>query len=191
VDPTSSPTPISLRAYAKRRGVSAEAVSKAIKSGRLRDSVVMVGSAPKIADAELADREWEAHTQPRIDQPRAPSSAPDEPAELEVVIPDYNVSRSLREAAAARREAALADMAELEVAEKTGELVSVAEARADVIDKFTIVKTKILGVPSRIAQQLPALAGEVVPVVDSLLREALEELAVDDEPEDDGEEEAA
>src|SRR5689334_21046405 len=58
------PEPMSLRAYALRRGVSPEAVSRAIRSGRLRDSVVTVGRSPKIADPELADREWAANTDP-------------------------------------------------------------------------------------------------------------------------------
>lgn len=184
--------PTSLRAYARRRGVSPEAVSKAITSGRLRASVVMVRGAPKIADVDLADREWTASTRPRVDHPPPPSplagalagaaSALDD-------VPDYNVSRAQREFHAARREAALADIAEIEASEKKGELVSVAEARADVIEKFTVVKTKILGVPTRVAQRLPHLAAEVVPVVDELLREALEELAA--EPDGGEEDEAA
>lgn len=176
--------PISLRAYARRRGVSPESVSKAITAGRLRGSVVMIGGQPKIADAELADREWDANTRPRVDHPpRAPSEVnPEE-------VPDYNASRALREAHAARREAALADLAEIEVAEKRDELVPVDEARAHMIDKFTVVKTKILGVPTRIAQRLPELATQVVPVVDELLREILEELATEaDDRDGEGEE---
>lgn len=172
------PRPISLRTYAKRRGVSAESVSKAITAGRLRESVIFVGGKPKIADAELADREWTANTRPRVDRP-ATATATTEPTEQRQEVPDYNVSRALREAAAARRESAMADIAELEAAQKKGELVPIAEARADVIERFTVVKTKILGVPTRIAQRLPHLASEVVPIVEELLRESLEELAAD------------
>lgn len=72
---------------------------------------------------------------------------------------------------------AKATLAELDVAERRGELIAVDQARADVIDKFSIVRTRILGVPSRIAQRLPAIADQVVPLLDELLREALEELA--------------
>jgi hypothetical protein len=181
---------ISLSAYAKRRGVSHVAVSKAIAAGRLTASVVRdERGAPKIGDPELADREWAANTRPRIDHPtaevadapvhaprtaRAPAGAP------RPDVPDYNESR-------ARRESALADMAEIEVAERRGELVPVDEARADVVSRFTVVRTRLLGVPSRVAQRLPHLAGEVVPVLDELLREALEELAVDGSATHDGE----
>lgn len=202
--------PISLTAYAKRRGVSPVAVSKAVASGRLSASVVRdERNAPKICDPELADREWTANTRPRIDHPpsvpRAPAdmgSAPrSEPApDVQAAtsrprpprapagpqplddIPDYNESRARREAAAARKEVAHADIAELDAAERKGELVSVADARADVIDRFAIVRTRLLGIPSRVAQRMPTVAAEVVPVLDELLRDALEELAIDRGP---------
>jgi hypothetical protein len=185
-------TPLSLSAYAKRRGVSHVAVSKAITAGRLSASVVRdERGAPKIADPELADREWAANTRPRIDHategpaeqepPRARRAAPSAASEegARPKPPDYNESR-------ARRESALADMAEIEVAERRGELVPVNEARADVVSRFTVVRTRLLGVPSRVAQRLPHLAGEVVPILDELLREALEELAVDGDATHDG-----
>lgn len=92
-------------------------------------------------------------------------------------VPDYHVSHAIREAAAARREAAQAEIAELDLAERKGELVEVEEARSAMISKFTIVRTLILGVPSRAAQRMPMVATELVPVLDELLREALSELA--------------
>jgi hypothetical protein len=177
-------TPLSLSAYARHRGVSHVAVSKAIAAGRLTASVVRdERGAPKIGDPELADREWAANTRPRVDYPatdlpgdlpsHAPRTArPPAAGAPRPDVPDYNESR-------ARRESALADMAEIEVAERRGELVPVAEARADVVSRFTVVRTRLLGVPSRVAQRLPHLAGEVVPVLDELLREALEELALE------------
>lgn len=166
--------PTSMRGYAKRRGVSVEAVSKAVAAGRLRESIVSVGGVPKIADVELADREWEANTRQRVDGPRQPPQAQ---GRSEADVPDYMVSR-------ARRESALADMAEIEVLEKKGALVPVDQARSDVIEIFTVVKTKLLGVPSRLAQQLPHVAAAVVPVLDTFIREALEELSNDRESDD-------
>jgi hypothetical protein len=60
---------MSLRAYARRRaelglaGVSTVAVSKAIKGGRLKASVIRdARGQPKIADPVLADREWNSRT---------------------------------------------------------------------------------------------------------------------------------
>lgn len=174
--------PVSLRAYARHRGVSAEAVSKAVKDGRLSESIVMVDGAPKVFDVDLADLEWRSNTRPRIDH-----GDDDEPSD-ESGIPNYNDSVALRAMHAARREGALADLAEIEVAERRDELVLVSEARKYMIDKFTVVKTKVLGVPTRLAQQMPELAERVVPIVDELLREVLEELAVDEDDGDDEEE---
>lgn len=159
------PAPMSLRAYAKRRGVSPEAVSKAITARRLRKSVTMVGGQPKIADPALADREWSSHTQPRVDQ-----AAPRDP-------PEYLAHRTAREGASARLAAAQAELAEMHLRERKGELVDAEQARADVVNAFSLLKTKLLGIPTSVGQRLPELADQVVPVVDELIRDALLELS--------------
>jgi hypothetical protein len=209
-----SDKPLSLRAYAKRVGVSVEAVSKAVTSGRLSGSVVRdERGAPKIGDVELADREWAANTRPRVDYPpvappadtgaapppiRKPAAEPSARARQAAPgqaapagdVPDYNVSRAVREAHAARREKAMADKAELEVAEMRGDLVAVDVARADVLDIFMRLRAKLLALPSRTAQRLPSLAHQIVPVLEELVREALVELDEEDDDEETGDEEA-
>jgi hypothetical protein len=55
---------LSFAEYAKQRGCSRNAVSKAVKAGRLRDAVQRVDGVPRIIDVELADREWAANTDP-------------------------------------------------------------------------------------------------------------------------------
>lgn len=54
--------PIRITEYARLRGVSDEAVRKAIKSGRLTHCVVEVKGKPWIGDVALANREWELNT---------------------------------------------------------------------------------------------------------------------------------
>ena len=173
---TTKPKPLSLRAYAKRKGVSPEAVSKAITSGRLKESVVRVRDQPKIADPELADREWEANTQPRVDHQRAPVPPADGPVGD---VPDYFDSRAKREAAAARREFALADLAEIEVAERREELVPVEDVESRLVAVFSQCRNKLLGVPSRARQQDPGLTMPQIALFESLIREALEDLTVE------------
>ncbi|ARO53982.1 hypothetical protein B2G69_07335 [Methylorubrum zatmanii] len=51
---------LSIRAYAKRRGVSDKAVRKAIASGRIAAAVL----PDKTIESEVADRLWEANTDP-------------------------------------------------------------------------------------------------------------------------------
>lgn len=210
---------MTLTAYAARRGCSPKAVSKAIASGRLSASVTHdQHGQPKIADADLADREWAANTRARADYaapkkatrvepsaepaptstPAAETAAPD-PAprarakpKAEPMTPasssgavspelaEYYAHRSARESAAARTAAVHAELAELELAERRGQMIPVETARLDVMERYAIVKTKLLGVPRRVAQRVPQIAAEVILVMDEMLREALEELASDD-----------
>jgi hypothetical protein len=55
-------TLLSIRAYARRRGVSHTAVQKAVSSGRLKDSVCRDRQGQVQIDADLADREWGDNT---------------------------------------------------------------------------------------------------------------------------------
>lgn len=97
--------PLSLRDYAAHRGVSHVAVSKAIAAGRLAESVVYVQRgkkrSPKIADVELADREWDSNTDTRRQAPevRAPEQAPALEREAAAQV-DAGVEAALRAAQA-------------------------------------------------------------------------------------------
>ena len=186
---------ITLKAYAARRGVSAMAVSKAVATGRLNASVVRDHHGnPKIADPDLADVEWSANTRRRVDvqpssrpavQPASSSevakpATPVAPrrADLPDGVPTYHVSQAVRAAAAARREAAQADLAELELAERQGKLVDADVAHADITAHISMAKARLLGVPIRVAQEAPDVASRIVPIVDRCIREALEELTL-------------
>ncbi len=54
--------PLSFRKYAKHRGCSVQSVSRAAKTGRLRDSLVMVRGKAQIGSIAVADREWTDNT---------------------------------------------------------------------------------------------------------------------------------
>lgn len=101
------------------------------------------------------------------DRPKAPAkpraSAPSE-------IPDYNDSR-------ARSEFEKANILEMERRQKEGELIERTTWERAYVETVSRVKTKLLGVPSRVKQRVPHLDPEDVAVIDDLLREALEELA--------------
>lgn len=161
-----SSAPLSLRAYAKRRGCSAEAVSKAIQSGRLRESVAQVDGAPKIRDPDLADREWAAST----DRTRSPISA--------VHDPDGDLQLQEELARAKHWEA---NLKEQKFREREGELVETKVVEKKVADLFTRVKTHLLGVPSRAKQLIPHLSTAEVGILEELVREALEELVQEDQ----------
>lgn len=87
---------ISLRQYARHRGVTLSAVRTAIDSGRLVESVTLDAHGKrKIRDVELADREWYANTLPRADQPstRPPVPRQDWPAWVPEWLRDFEPTR--------------------------------------------------------------------------------------------------
>lgn len=186
--------PLSLGQYAKHRagrgliGTSVTAVSNAIDGGRLDECLISVDGKPKIFDVELADLEWKNNTRQRVDYDDSPDGDGDV---LPEGIPKYTVSVAVRAHHAARREAAQADLAEIQVDEKLEELVPADETRAYIDEKFTLIKGKLRGVPSRIVSAVPELS-EKVDIIEKLIAEVLEELAVevdgDDDDEDDDEE---
>lgn len=176
---------MSVLAYAKRRGVQHEAVRRAVREGRLERSVVIVNGKPKIADPELADREWAERTQPRIDyvasQAARAVAARSAPGDGSSGDPDYDLSyeeaRRRREVELWRQARVKREVDELDLATKRGELVTARDAATAFADMVTVAKTRLLGVPSRLKQRAPHIATEDVALLDDLLREALESLA--------------
>ncbi len=150
---------VSLREYARHRGCQLKAVQDAIAAGRLSASLT---PDKRIADVDAADAEWLATTHAE----KRPLSGP---AGLEP-------SASLGEARA-RLDAAKADLAELDLAERRGQVIPAADVQARMVAVFSACKTKLLAIPSRARQQDPGLSHSQIALLDSLIREALEDLA--------------
>ena len=158
---------ISLSAYARHRkaagltGGTTKAVTDARDDGRL--PAKCFDDDGKIIDAALADAEWLANTKADYVPLTGPTSAGEPP-------PDLNESR-------ARKEAALAALAEIELAEKLGELVPAYDVERRLVSVFSGCKTKLLGIPSRARQRDPSLTVQQVAMIERLIREALTELS--------------
>lgn len=174
---------MSLRAYARRRGVSAMSVSLAVRDGRLRESVTRVGGQPKIADPDLADREWAANTDPV----KRANAAGGDPAEL--VDPVLGTGASDAEVigegpnlqnAAARLKKWQADLAELKYKEAARELIPANQVERLLVDAFTSAKAHLLTLPSRAKQSLPHLSHSDLEALEGIVREALEALVIAD-----------
>jgi len=157
---------LSLRAYARHRGVSLAAVQKAIRSGRISRN------ADGLIDSERADAEWNAKTRPG--QSRAPlaAAAPLEPAEAPPDGLDYFRARAIRENYLAR-------MAKIEFEEKTAKLVSRDEVEAAAFTRGRIVRDNLLNIPDRLAATLAAEsdADKVHRLLSDEIRRALNDLA--------------
>lgn len=160
--------PISLAEFGRRHGVSAMAVSKAVRTGRLKASVVRTPNGPKIADPEKAAREWRLNTDPL--RGRASVGAAESPRR------SSQRRRETVEEATARLRSAQADKEEAKLAALLKRTWRAEDLRRLVADKIHAAKTKLLALPTRAKQQLPHLTTSDVDVLDAIVREALDEL---------------
>jgi hypothetical protein len=194
--------PVSLRAYARHRGVSLRAVQKAIQSGRIERT-----PAGKI-DVQTADTQWDRRTAPRpliakrsgppanlqkqravsaVDQggqPLEPNRIPNTVAEPRKEPPrgdlpgasagDYSRARAVRENY-------LAHMSKLDFEERSGKLIRRDEVQVAAFNRFRTFRDGMLNLPDRLAAVLAA-ESDSVKVHDILateIRKALLEFADD------------
>lgn len=171
---------------ARALGVSAEAVYAAVKSGRL--SVVSGLDGRPMVNSETMREEWARNTQTKIGVgPKAPGDGGvkkplrsreermgERVAKTKEVIPDYDESR-------ARTEHLKAELLELDRQQKEGQLVRVEDVEREWLEIITMARTKLLGIPTKAKQRLPDLDTDAIGVLDDIVREALEDLAGNDE----------
>jgi len=148
---------VSLRAYARHRGISLAAVQKAIKAGRIRPT-----PDGKI-DVEQADQDWERNTN------YGPSPAT---GDVPVSGPSYAQSRAIREAYLAR-------LAKIEYEERLGKLISRDEVQVAAFNKFRMFRDGMLNIPDRVAAMLAAEGDprKVHEILTAEIRKALNEFA--------------
>jgi hypothetical protein len=183
-DGTDNPVtaPLSIRAYARHRQTSAPSVLRAIRSGRLKNSLVVDehGKA-KIADVALADQEWAANTDlskaPGYVKDRGGDAAPAPTGARGKARQGSPAIPSALAEASAREKDWRARLAELEYRRKAGELVNAKDIETRIADVFARCRTKLLGLPSKAKAALPHLTHADVRAIDDLVRQALEDLA--------------
>lgn len=163
---------ISQREYARRRNLSATAVNKAVKAGR----ITLVDG--KI-DPEVADRQWRENTDPstpknavtgkpkQIKDPREASS----PMELSGV--ETSPSTGYAKARAAR-EVYQAQLAKLVLEEKKGELVRADEVRIAAFNMARKARDQLIALPERVLATVVASSDPVE--VQRLLEEEIERI---------------
>ena len=174
---------LSIRGYARHRGVSHTAVRKALSTGRIH------ADAKGTIDPSLADEEWASSTnlsKPRNSvigdpQPAAPRPRPQpqsshrapervryapEPAHPEPGSPNASggAGRLVGSYADSRaaRELFLARLAKLEFEERSGKLVDADKVRAQTFALGRRLRDAILAMPDRLA---PVLVGQSEPAV--------------------------
>lgn len=132
--------------YSKHRGVSRTAVSKALRAGRI------TAGPDGLIDPVQADADWEANTAPRANSGamKPPAHATRRTEIPDGAIADFNSSR-------ARREAANATLAEIELEARRGTLIDADTVRSQAFTAARAVRNALQAIPARLSAQL---AGE-------------------------------
>tara|TARA_R100000655_G_scaffold8954_1_gene22894 strand:+ start:91 stop:591 length:501 start_codon:yes stop_codon:yes gene_type:complete len=158
---------VSAAQFSRDIKVTKAAVSKALKNGRL-DEAKVNREGKVFLEKEKAFRIWEQTSDPS--QPRARKTAIAASSNEE--LPSFNESR-------AKREAMMARLAEIEVEEKEKVLVPSEDVKRSWVQLVTIAKTKVLGIPTKAKQRIPDLDKGAMALLDEIVRETLEDLAVE------------
>jgi phage terminase Nu1 subunit (DNA packaging protein) len=141
---------ISLRALARFLNVSHTAVEKAVKTGRLKQSIAFENAVPYVRDLALAGREWAAGAT-KAHVSNAPSSAASPPSDggppdTEITLTRAQIQLSLQ------REESL----KLANDEKRGRLIDAEVVRRESFDCARSVRDALLNLPDRLAGELAA-----------------------------------
>ena len=163
---------LSIRAYARHRGITDGAVRKAIKAGRITKN-----KNEKI-DSELADKQWSKNTDPsQIKEIKKEEEVRQEignynPSPLG---PNYQQSRAIKEAYNAK-------LTRLQFEKESKKLISVDEVKISAFNAARMTRDRMLNIPDRV---IPALVGktdifEMKEILKTEIVKALEELSKND-----------
>ena len=162
---------ISFADLAKMKGVSRSAVSQKKRAGILNGAIVNV-NGKDVLNKDEALRLWETNMVPhfskleKVEGDNRKTTNTDE-------IPDFNTSRS-------KREAMMARLAEIDVEEREKVLVSAAAVKTSWAQIISLARTKVLGIPSKAKQRIPDLDTSAMTCLEDIVRESLEDLASSD-----------
>ena len=140
---------------AAEAGVSPALVTRKLNQGKTREQIIAEANGRRAQIAATAPV-------------NAERQQVNEPAKVE----DFA-------AAQRRKETALADLRELELAEKAGKLVDAGAALSAELERITVAKTRLLMVPADLCERVAAEANPIRcrEMLDTAIRSALTDLA--------------
>lgn len=173
------PTPLTVRAFARRMGLTEGAVRDAIARGRLRRSLLQVGERQLIDPIE-AEAEWAENTEARPEEGepqartrRTPRAVLDALAQedLEEDEAVFMTERAARERWARRKQ-------RLEVLKLRGELIEKAEVDRRAFAAARAVRDALKALPDRLSPVLAPVTdpGEIGRLLELEIAHALEEM---------------
>ena len=168
---------ISQAEYARRRGCSKQAVSKAVKAGRL---TLIDG----LVDPEIADREWARNTDPDQQQRGAPEQFEVTQVRAAESIRTPPPTRAERDdpmlvEAKARTERLRADLLEIDLQKARGELIPAADAQRVQFNLARATRNALLALPARLSPLLAPIAdaAEIERLLEAEIRKVCAQLA--------------
>lgn len=144
---------MSIREYARHRGVSHTAVQKAVKTGRV--AIEADADGAQFIDSDAADASWEQLTDKAMQRGRARDGVDED--DDDDALPGAAVSPNDPKGYAsshARREFFKAGLVELEYRRVAGELVSADDVKRETFRLFRLTREAVLGLPDRLAPEL-------------------------------------
>ena len=133
---------VSMREYARQRGVDKESVRLAVQAGRLVNSVTKKENVRYDIDVELADEEWKQNTNPAKQRETKNKPAP----------PSMAQARAVREMYAAR-------LTQLDYEERAGALCKVEDVKLASFKSARLTRDAMLNIPARVVNEITALIG--------------------------------
>ena len=159
---------ISFADLAKLKNVSRSAVSQKKRAGILNGAIVNV-NGKDVLNKDEALRLWETNMVPHVSNLKNVEGDNRKTTNTDE-IPDFNTSRS-------KREAMMARLAEIDVEEREKVLVSAAAVKTSWAQIISLARTKVLGIPSKAKQRIPDLDTSAMTCLEDIVRESLEDLA--------------
>ena len=160
---------LSIRAYARHRGVTEAAVRKAIKHGR-----VSKGKNGKI-NPKTANKEWGQNTDPAQIKAVFTEEKPDYSQNSipnATNGPSYQQSRAIKEAYGAK-------LLRLQFEKESKKLISIDDVKVSAFNAARMTRDRILNIPDRVIPQLVGKTNifEMKEILKAELIKALEELS--------------
>lgn len=155
---------LSPQRFADAKGVSRQAVMKAIDSGRLKDSVTRTDGGRWRIDPEIAAREWAENTDPthQIGARAVEKGKPKPKAEVAKTAPLFGTeeekqelgkARTSQASAAAQRTLIDAELKKLELETRRGNLIDREVAQRETFRIAREVRDAIMGIADRVSAE--------------------------------------
>ena len=160
---------LSIRGYARHRGVAESAVRKAISQGRITK-----GKNGKI-NPKVADKEWNQNSDPAQIKAETTFETPDysqNSAPNSLSGPSYQQSRAIKEAYGAK-------LLRLQFEKESKKLISIDDVKVSAFNAARMTRDRILNIPDRVIPQLVGKTNifEMKEILKAELLKALEELS--------------